>query len=423
MSSEPVIEVAGLGKCYRIYERPADRLKQLLWGGLRAQAYGREFWAVRDVTLTVRRGEAVGLIGANGSGKSTTLQMIAGIMGPTSGTVTTQGRITALLELGSGFNPEYSGRDNIAMYGTILGLGSREIAERMDRIVAFADIGDFIERPLKTYSSGMAVRLAFSCAVHVDPDILIVDEALSVGDTRFQQKCLRMIEDLRQRTAVLMVTHDLSALKRFCQSAIWLDQGRVRMQGTAAAVAAAYLDECHGISTAASAPVPPAAAPPRLAPIPTTCEEKGTREAVITHAGFVDGGGAMLHEPIPGSQVDYLIAVEARTAIEQPLVVGLTLTNRLGQELFAINSLWADGAPALPSPRAGERRSYRLRFSFPPLNHGIYCVSPAIAIGSQSAHTILHWVHDATVVTVPRSPRRVLPGMLSLTGYHAEEVP
>ncbi len=422
-SNDIIIQAENLGKMYRMYVKPVDRLKQLLWGGFLDKPYGREFWAVQGISLAVRRGETVGIIGRNGCGKSTTLQMIAGTLTPTTGKITTTGRITALLELGSGFNMEYTGRENIRLYGSILGFSNDDIVKKMEPIIEFADIHKFIDQPLKTYSSGMAVRLAFSCAIHVDPDILIVDEALSVGDARFQQKCLRAIEGLREKTAVILVTHDVSALKNFCNSAIWIDQGQIRLTGTPDEVASAYLDNCYDTKNSAptSLPLPKTSMPDAQAitALPTECAEKGSKAVIITHAGFVDEVGSPVYEPQPGTEVDYRMVIKNVTHVG-PIIVGVTMTDRLGQEIFAINSLWTDTSSPMGSPDIGASKTYRLRFTLPPLNHGVYCLSPAVATGAQSSHEIMHWVHDATVITVIQTARRCLPGVLSLQNYHIE---
>ena len=225
-TAEPAIQVAHVSKMYRIYDRPQDRLKQMLWRGRRS--YGREFWALRDVSLEVRRGETLGVIGRNGSGKSTLLQIIAGTLAPSTGDVRVQGRVAALLELGSGFNPEFSGRENVYLNGAILGVGRAELEKRFDEIAAFADIGQFLEQPVKLYSSGMFVRLAFAVQACLDPDVLIVDEALSVGDIFFQQKCAARIQQLvDQGTAILFVSHDLSSVSQLCKRVMLLDGGHV----------------------------------------------------------------------------------------------------------------------------------------------------------------------------------------------------
>lgn len=239
-SSEIAIRVEGLSKCYEIYGNPRDRLKQFVMPRLQRLAgqvpkqYFREFWALKDVSFEIKKGETVGIIGRNGSGKSTLLQMICGTLNPTSGSIQTNGRIAALLELGSGFNPEFTGRENVYMNASVLGLGNEEIDARFNDIVAFADIGDFIEQPVKTYSSGMLVRLAFAVSVHVDASVLIVDEALAVGDIAFQHKCFLRIKELRDRGAtILLVSHDLGAIVEFCDRAFVLDYGKSIMTGYA----------------------------------------------------------------------------------------------------------------------------------------------------------------------------------------------
>lgn len=227
--SDVAIKVENLSKCYQIYDKPHDRLKQFL---VKGRKFYREFWALNDVSFEIKKGETVGIIGRNGSGKSTLLQMICGTLNPTSGSVQTHGRIAALLELGSGFNPEFTGRENIYMNAAVLGLSIEETDARYDKIVEFADIGNFIGQPVKTYSSGMMVRLAFSVAIHVEPDILIVDEALSVGDAYFQAKCAKMIQGIIARgSTVLFVSHDTASVKSLCSRALLLESGRSKYLG------------------------------------------------------------------------------------------------------------------------------------------------------------------------------------------------
>ena len=241
------IKVENLSKCYQMYAAPRDRLKQFVLPRLQRLAgqmpcqYYREFWALKDVSFEVKKGETVGIIGRNGSGKSTLLQMICGTLNPTSGSVQTNGRIAALLELGSGFNPEFTGRENVYMNAAVLGLHQDEIDARFDDIAAFADIGDFIEQPTKTYSSGMLVRLAFAVAVNVDPQILIVDEALSVGDELFQRKCFSRIEAIKQHGAtILFVSHSGSAIVELCDHAVLLDSGEKLLMGVPKIIVGKY---------------------------------------------------------------------------------------------------------------------------------------------------------------------------------------
>jgi len=248
MSNDTIIEAKGLTKAYRIWTDPGSRLKSPALEALatafpkasaprralaaRAARGFRDFYALRDVGLNIKRGEALGIIGRNGSGKSTLLQMIAGTLTPTTGTLSVNGRVSALLELGSGFNPDFTGRENVFINGAILGLSRAQMAERFDAIADFAEIGDFIDQPVKIYSSGMMMRLAFAVAAHVDPDILIVDEALSVGDARFQLKCARAIDRfIAQGVTLLFVSHDASLVKRLCHHAILLERGQVLYAG------------------------------------------------------------------------------------------------------------------------------------------------------------------------------------------------
>src|SRR6476661_6598801 len=238
-----MIKVDSISKLYRIYERPSDRLKEILLRGRRK--LHRDFWALKDISLEVRTGEAVGVIGRNGAGKTTLLQIIAGILQPTTGDVRVEGRVTALLELGSGFNPEYTGRENILLSGQILGFTEQEMRSRLDVIVDFAELSGFVDQPVKTYSTGMLMRLAFASAIHVDPDVLIVDEALSVGDVYFQRKSLDRMDYFRKAgKTVLFVSHDPQLVQRFCSRALWLEAGRVAMSGPTREVVTAYQAFC-----------------------------------------------------------------------------------------------------------------------------------------------------------------------------------
>ena len=241
MSSEsPIIQVNQLGKCFNIYDRPLDRLKQFILPRFQKHSdinkidYHREFWALRDVSFEIKRGQTVGIIGQNGSGKSTLLQIITGTMTPTQGEVNTRGRIAALLELGSGFNPDFTGRENVYLNGSLLGLSRDQINDRFDSIAAFADIGEHLDQPVKTYSSGMMLRLAFAVQVEVDAEILIIDEALAVGDARFQLKCFRRLEEIKARgTTILFVSHSTEMIRSFCDYGLVLNKGEVIYWGDA----------------------------------------------------------------------------------------------------------------------------------------------------------------------------------------------
>lgn len=269
MSDDIAISVQGVSKAYRIWNSPASRLLSPAWKAVgdllpkdssaakklhaKASSHYRDFWALRDISFEVKRGESVGIIGRNGSGKSTLLQIIAGTLQPTTGSAKINGRVAALLELGSGFNPEFTGRENVYLNGAVLGLSRAEVDARFADIAAFADIGDFIDQPVKTYSSGMMMRLAFSVAIAVRPDILIVDEALSVGDAAFQRKCFRRIEELRERGCTfLFVSHDLNAITNLCSQALFLNGGTPVFFGDANDCGNRYQQLIFGESTKAS---------------------------------------------------------------------------------------------------------------------------------------------------------------------------
>lgn len=237
--AEVLIRAEGLGKRYELFDRPADRLKQLLWG--RWRNYGRSFWALQDVNFSVARGEVVGLVGRNGAGKSTLLQLICGTLTPTVGSLQVNGRIAALLELGAGFNPDFSGIENVYLNAALLGLSRAEVDAKLDDILAFADIGAFVHQPVKTYSSGMFVRLAFAVATSLEPEILVIDEALSVGDGAFARKSFDRVMQMRDRgAAVLFCSHSMYHIQALCNRALWLQAGQVRLYDQAAKVTSAY---------------------------------------------------------------------------------------------------------------------------------------------------------------------------------------
>ncbi|WP_312348802.1 ABC transporter ATP-binding protein [Stenotrophomonas acidaminiphila] len=243
MSSENAIEVSGLDKCYQIYEKPRDRLMQLLFGRFGRRFY-KEFWALEGISFNIPKGKVYGILGKNGAGKSTLLQIICGTLAASKGEVRVSGRISALLELGSGFNPEFTGIENIYMNAQLLGLSRSEVDQKLEKIISFADIGDHVHQPVKTYSSGMFARLAFSVAIHVDPDVLIVDEALSVGDAWFQHKSMARMKRLMEGgCTVLFVSHSIDAVRAMCDHAIWIEGGRMKMQGNVTEVTNAYMND------------------------------------------------------------------------------------------------------------------------------------------------------------------------------------
>jgi lipopolysaccharide transport system ATP-binding protein len=417
MSSDVAVSAQGAGKAYLVYEKPEDRLKQAVLGRL-ARAMGRpvpryfrEFWALRDVSFDLLRGETVGIIGRNGAGKSTLLQMICGTLTPTTGSVRTSGRVAALLELGSGFNPEFSGRENVKLNASILGLSDAEIADRLDDIVAFADLGDFIDQPVKTYSSGMTVRLAFAVVAHVDADILIIDEALAVGDAFFVQKCMRFLRDFTKRGTLIFVSHDTSAVLALCDRAIWLDGGRLIQDDSPKSVADNYLARLHGGEEAPllqAEPTRSGGAPsavrleeaihtlsetrPRLFPDSTSF---GAGGAEILNVALLDLDGRPLAGVAGGEDVALVVVAAARADLSSP-ILGFYVRDRLGQNLFGENSYLTYAMEPL-SVAAGEQFRARFDFTMPYLPPGDYSICVATADGTQMKHVHHQWINDALI--------------------------
>lgn len=419
------IRVQHLSKCYQIYNAPRDRLKQFVIPRLQRMAgrapkqYFRDFWALKDVSFEIKKGETVGIIGRNGSGKSTLLQLICGTLSPTSGSVETNGRVAALLELGSGFNPEFTGRENVYMNATVLGLTKEEVDERFDDIAAFADIGDFIEQPVKTFSSGMMVRLAFAVIAHVDADILVIDEALSVGDAVFTQKCMRFLRKFMGRGTVLFVSHDSGSVVNLCQHAIWLNKGVVAQIGSAKKVVEAYtqftLQEIYGdkvrlTSVDASQSTTPENQNNQAA---GDLIDKGT---VVTYfskleesAGWRSGKAELLSirllnndgQDMPmlhgGELVNLEIVAIANEGIYSP-ILGWLVKDRLGQALFGEHTYTYVSPPL--QVKAGEKIKAVFQFQMPLLPDGEYAMTVSIAEGDPWEHTQHHWLHDALILKI-----------------------
>lgn len=412
MSSDVVLSVEGVGKVFRMYDRPRDRL--LEWLPPRKKRH-KAFNALSNISFEVRRGETVGIIGRNGSGKSTLLQLICGTLTPSMGTITTNGRIAALLELGAGFNPEFTGRENVYLNAAILGLSRAQIDERYPRILEFADIGEFVDQPVKTYSSGMYVRLAFAVIAYVDADILVIDEALAVGDALFTQKCMRFLRNFQKNGTILFVSHDSAAVTNLCQRAIWLRHGEIAEQGDAKAVSEAYLASLFGSESPSSEKPQANLAQPeewidrRQAFINASNlrndvevfrfdpdkADFGSGGAIITDAYLSDDEGRRMSFIVGGEICTLNVRVEAVQPLERP-IVGFFVKDRLGQMLFGDNSYitYAERPPRIDS---GETLSARFRFPMPLLPVGDYSIAIAVADGTQIDHVQHHWIHDAVV--------------------------
>lgn len=361
MFSEVAISIKNLSKCYQIYDNPRDRLKQFILPRLSrsGKQYFREFWALQNISLDIHRGETLGILGRNGAGKSTLLQIICGTLSQTAGSVDVNGRIAALLELGAGFNPEFTGRENVYLNGSVLGLSIEEIDQRFAEIESFADIGDFIDQPVKSYSSGMYVRLAFAVQACVDPEILIVDEALSVGDIGFQYKCFKRMEALRKKgVTIIMVTHSTGSILDYADRCIVLDRGRITTN-TTDVLSAVLAYEKGMLSQEKSAPHQESEAPAiehfldtaqlrkiQAAETNKALNEKrfGSARAIIRSLETVKSDGKSLsEEPIvrSGEEVTFRLTLTATETIKN-VILGISISRSQGADIWGDNNLNAD---------------------------------------------------------------------------------
>jgi len=426
-SERPAVVADGLSKRYLLWDDPRDRLKQPIrsrlsrWFRVPDKQYFHEFWALKDISFELQAGETLGIIGRNGCGKSTLLQILADTLSPTTGWCRTEGRVSALLELGSGFNPEFTGRDNVYMNAAILGLSKSEIDARYDDIVAFADIGEFIDQPVKMYSSGMYVRLAFAVAISVEPHVLVIDEALAVGDAFFVQKCMRFMRRFKEENTLVFVSHDVDAVMGLCDRAMLLEHGELKAAGTAKEVCELYRREYYGaqqqvdgvnsvlhLASAAGAPQDLDFVDQRLQYINTTqyrndielfafdptAESFGSGGARIVDVSMRDPKTeAPLSWVVGGERVTVQITAIVEQTLDEP-ILGFMIKDRLGQVLFSDNThlTYRDRQPLI---EAG--RTFRARFTFrmPILPAGDYAIAASVAAGRQTDHVQLHWIHEA----------------------------
>jgi lipopolysaccharide transport system ATP-binding protein len=427
-STEYAIEVNGLSKCYQIYDKPSDRLKQMLMRG--RKQYYKEFWALKDVSFKIKKGETVGIIGRNGSGKSTLLQMICGTLNPTGGEVKVNGRVAALLELGAGFNPEFSGVENVYMAASLYGLSKEEVDQRFDAIATFADIGDHIHQSVKTYSSGMYVRLAFAVIAHVDADILVVDEALAVGDAVFTQKCMRFIRKFKENGTLLFVSHDMGSVLNLCEQAVWLHTGQTRQIGSSKDISEAYLQYTlqevygqdaqlqaieqktnHASTVERSVPVkhPPVLDYQTQLTVHNNLSEangwkSGAGEIVSVSLAVVEGKADDGDTLRGGEVVKMTVAALAHEDMVRP-ILGFLLRDRLGQDLLGENTLPFTNQQELPV-QAGEHFAAEFTFRLPMLPNGDYSVMTSLADGDLYNHVQHHWLHDSLLLHVVSSKVR-----------------
>lgn len=394
----PAVEFSHVSKSYSIYAAPGDRLKEL--ATLNRRRFHSDYWALRDVSFEVGRGETFCIVGENGSGKSTLLQICTGILQPSSGTATVNGRVAALLELGSGFNQEFSGRDNVYLNGAILGLSKKEMERRFPEIAAFAEIGDFIEQPVKTYSSGMIVRLAFAVAIHLDPEVLVVDEALSVGDIYFRQRCMRKVHELRARgVTILFVSHATADVKTLGDRAMWLEHGRMMAIGQTDLVVTKYLaamnakdaqyvaHDIQGLDRTEHAP--PAEIIER---IPNIDHRFGDGRAEVIGIAVCDESGRDLAMLDSTATAVVRISVRAKANLDRP-IVGFMLRNHLGVDFAGTNTA-RERHPMPPLP-AGEVATVDFYIDLPTLYASNFSFSPAIADGTLEHYAICDWIDNA----------------------------
>jgi ABC-type polysaccharide/polyol phosphate transport system ATPase subunit len=407
-----VVEFRDVSKAYPIYHNPSARLKELAC--FNRVSFHRDFFALRDISFEIPAGQTFCVIGENGSGKSTLLQMVAGILHPTSGTAEMSGRVAALLELGSGFNPEFTGRDNVYLNAAILGFSHREMDRKIQQIEDFAEIGSFINQPVKTYSSGMAVRLAFAVAIHVDPEILIVDEALAVGDIYFRQRCMRKVHELREQgVTILFVSHDVGDVKAIGERALWLDGGRMRDLGPPdrvvtrylAAMAqkdAAYRDLKHRGTP--ERPTGPHVAPEVVTSLPNVDHRFGDGRAEVLGIAVLDSIGMPTHILEPESSIMVRISVRALQHVNLPNV-GFMLRNHLGLDFAGTNT--AREGFELPPMASGDVYTVDFHLKLPHLYPSSFSFSPAIADGTLLSYSICDWVDNAITLQMSNTNQPV----------------
>lgn len=404
-----VINIQSLTKVYKIFKKPSDRVKEAL--SITKKRYSEDFFALKDVSFTVESGETIGIIGKNGAGKSTLLKILTGVLTPTSGEATINGKVAALLELGAGFNPEMTGLENIYLNGSIMGYSEEEMDKKVDAIIEFADIGDFIHQPVKMYSSGMFARLAFAVNANVEPEILIVDEALAVGDVFFQSKCFKKFSELRKKgTTILFVSHDIGSVKQLCSRVIWLESGTIKMMGNTDEVCDKYFNEEIEKRNAN-----------------TLLDNKKIESIVFSneradwsHLNYplieIKSGDIIsdrvrivafmifdrdykeTHIMNTGYKYNVIIVLDVFDDIDNA-ILGITMTNRKGIDIIGTNSFSISDGKTF---KAKKNSKIKVEFSFvmPGIIPDIYIWDTAIADGTQENHKILSWIHGVKTIEI-----------------------
>jgi lipopolysaccharide transport system ATP-binding protein len=397
--SEIAISLKNVSKCYKRYSHPVDRLKEIL---LPNKSHADNFWALQEINLKVAPGETLGIIGQNGSGKSTLLQIIAGTLTPTTGEVGVNGRVSALLELGSGFNPEFTGRQNVFFNGQILGLSREEVEAKFDDIAAFAEIGDFIDRPVKTYSSGMAVRLAFAVVANTEPKILIVDEALAVGDAKFQARCMKRIRLLKEQgVTILFVSHDSSTIKMLCQRAVLLNHGKVLEVGNPKDVVNRYIALLSSDTTSVDVGVEEVTNANRdefISPEQESFMHRhGNKLAILNDVKITSDDGSQVKTKLEtGSVFNIVVSLEVKGELSD-LVIGISIRNLMGVVIYGTNTQLMN--VKLPQLNKGQQVTATFRIPCC-LNKGTYTVT----VGIHSEEGLSYdWIDELVVFEVNNS--------------------
>ncbi len=416
--AENAIIVENVSKVYKLYDRQLDRFKETF--SIRKKQFHTPFAALDDINFTVKKGESLGIVGKNGSGKSTLLKIITGVLSPSSGTVNVEGRVSALLELGAGFNGEYTGMENIYLQGTLSGIPKEEMEKKIKDIVEFADIGAHINQPVKTYSSGMFVRLAFAVAISVEPDVLIVDEALAVGDIRFQRKCFRKIEEFKKDRTFIFVSHDLNTIAKFCDRVIWINEGVMLRDGDPKEVTKefrAFMIEAkfneHRAEQAESGVITDIAETLEglvFDPILNDVEVMGDHLLDIVGTLTLDKDGKKVQSLDADTPCSMLFKIKSTEFVNE-VIVGFTVKDRLGHIVFQTNTFVVEQEIVFE-----KNKEYVVRFDFtvPKLIDGYYSVSPAVATGTMAYHEQHCWLFDAMIIQVLNKQNINLEGYVYL---------
>ena len=401
---ENAIELVGVGKSYNLYDKPQDRIKEIF--SLTRKNYHREYKALDNITFSVKKGETLGIIGRNGAGKSTLLKLITGVITPTTGEIRTDGEISALLELGTGFNPEYTGYENIFLNGSMRGFSDEEMQEKLKEIIDFADIGEYMGQPVKTYSSGMFARLAFAVMISFKPEILIVDEALSVGDVFFQQKCNTFMKDEMKGVTKLLVTHDMNSIANMADRVILIERGKIIKEGKPLEVIEDYLKLLHTTiykgEDSVAEEIKDIESENRNSSDKIGSSDDGWVKSPKESIGgaqdiLIEGQRVLINDEVvdvvkPGDRVKIELVLNSSKDAEN-IIIGYTFKDKYGNSIFAMSTLGEN--IMIEGVRSGERRYARLEFNWPEVKEGDYFLTLGLGEGyDQMVHTVQCWVHN-----------------------------